>query len=41
VKKKIENKFTVPQIIKILDKLNIKGMMGKNGFTDFQKQFNY
>ena len=33
---KIENKFTVPQIIKILDKLNIKGMMGKNGFTDFQ-----
>ena len=33
---KIENKFTVPQIIKILDKLNIKGMMANNGFTDFQ-----
>lgn len=29
-------KFTVPQKIKILDKLNIKGMMAEKGYTDFQ-----
>ncbi|MPS73328.1 MAG: hypothetical protein E2590_09295 [Chryseobacterium sp.] len=33
---KTQNKYSVPQIIKILDKLNIKGMMGEKGFTDFQ-----
>lgn len=33
---KTSNKFTVPQIIKILDQLNIKGIMGDKGFTDFQ-----
>lgn len=31
-----QNKFNIPQIIKILDKLNIKGMMQEKGFTDFQ-----
>jgi hypothetical protein len=33
---KTQNKFSVPQIIKILDKLNIKGYMQEKGFTDFQ-----
>jgi len=33
---KTQNKYSIPQIIKILDKLNIKGMMGEKGFTDFQ-----
>ena len=33
---KTENKFTVPQKIKILDKLNIKGWLQGKGYTNYQ-----